>query len=251
MKLSEEEKAAHRAAFQKMTPAQKLEHIVTYYKMPIILTALALVILISTAVRLAQKKEAVVYLGLVNLSVSDNTKERLTTSYIIDSGRDPKKSEVYLYEALYISDDPAEQDHEYAYASQLKLMAAVNAKKMDLLLMNREAYDVLSGKGYLADLEEIAAGQAGEVLTEAFAYLTRNEVVLEDNALEVSLGETQEHILNTRNTVNGILVSDVPGLRGIGFSGDVYLGISANTPRLPECISYIRYLLKDGTETAP
>ena len=251
VKLSPEEKAAHRAAFQKMTPAQKLDHIITYYKLPIILAIAALAVLISTAVHVARKKEAVLYLGLANLSVSESTKELLTTSFLTATGRDPRRSEVYLYEALYLSDDPDAQDHEYAYASQLKLMASVNAGRMDLLLMNREAYDLLSEKGYLADLSELPAAQADSVLAEAAPYLTRGEVVLSDNALEVSLGEAAEHVRTTKEAVNGVLVSDVPALRGIGFSGDVYLGIAGNTSRLKECLSYLHYILQDPQETSP
>ena len=34
MKLSEQEKAAHKAAFRSMRPAEKLEYIYTYYKWP-------------------------------------------------------------------------------------------------------------------------------------------------------------------------------------------------------------------------
>ena len=45
MKLSPQEKAAHRAAFQVMSPGKKLEHIFTYYKAPILLTLLLLFVL--------------------------------------------------------------------------------------------------------------------------------------------------------------------------------------------------------------
>ena len=37
MKLPEQEKAAHRAAFRKMSGREKLDHIFTYYKWPILL----------------------------------------------------------------------------------------------------------------------------------------------------------------------------------------------------------------------
>ena len=46
MKLPEKEKAAQRAAFRKMSPAEKIDHIYTYYKWPIFL-ALALLILLG------------------------------------------------------------------------------------------------------------------------------------------------------------------------------------------------------------
>ena len=41
-----------------------------------------------------------------------------------------------MYSALYLSDDPEAENHEYAYASQLKLMGAINAGSLDVVLMN-------------------------------------------------------------------------------------------------------------------
>ena len=48
VKLSEKEKAAHKAAFKAMSPAQKAEHIFTYHKWTILLILLILLILGST-----------------------------------------------------------------------------------------------------------------------------------------------------------------------------------------------------------
>ena len=48
MKLTKEQKAAHRAAFRNMSPAEKLEYVWEYYSWPILLTLLALGILLAT-----------------------------------------------------------------------------------------------------------------------------------------------------------------------------------------------------------
>lgn len=104
--------------------------------------------------------------------------------------------------------DGAASDHEYAYASKMKLFAAINAKQLDLVLMNREAYDLCSQSGFLMDLSGMADDQ----------FLTAPQ----PNAIELTL---------------------LPLFKNANFSGKVYLGIIANTPRLEECRRYLNYIL--------
>ena len=60
MKLSPQEKEAQRKVFRAMSPEKKAEHIYTYYKWPILLALIALLILGSTVYRQLTKKEPVV-----------------------------------------------------------------------------------------------------------------------------------------------------------------------------------------------
>lgn len=253
MKLPREEEAARKAAYKKMRPAEKLDYIVSYYKGQLILICLALFILVWIIVHFAMKKEPVLYLGLLNLSVSDETVELLTKEFLEEQGYNPGKYEVVFYPALYISEDPAAQNHEYAYASQLKLMASLNAKTMDLMIMNREAYDRLSGQRYLADLEVLLAPENladrkelpeedRDILAGLASWLVRNSVILSDNSIEYRLGEAEELIIEEEEHTNALEITHMPRVEGIGFSGDVYIGIAANSERIKECISYIRYL---------
>ena len=144
MKLPEKEKAAYRAAFRAMSPAKKAEHILTYYKWPIILGLIVLIVLFSTLHRQLTKKEPVLYLAFLNVSVGEDLEEQLTSGFLDEAGFDGRRQEVYLYRDLYISEDADTLNHEYAYASKMKLSGAISTRKLDLVLMNREAYDVLS-----------------------------------------------------------------------------------------------------------
>ena len=151
MKLPEQEKAAQKAAFRAMSPAKKLDHLYTYYKWPILLVLAALIVLGSVLSRELTRKEPVLYLALVNVSVGPDTEEALTDGFLSAIQADARRREVYLYRDLYLSDDADVLNHEYAYASRMKLMGAVQAQKLDLVLMNREGYDLLSRQGYLTD----------------------------------------------------------------------------------------------------
>ncbi len=231
MRLTKEEKAARRAAFQALTPAKKAEHIYLYYKWPILLGIIALVILGSVVQRELTKKEPVVYMAFANVAVGEDLETALTADYLVYAGLNAKKQEVYLYKDLYLSDEATFDNNGYAYASRMKLMGAVNAQKLDLVLMNREAYDLLSGGGYLLALDD------------SFPGLTENAVILSDNSLEYTLGEAEERIVRTRTEANAVDVTDLPFFRGAGFPDRVYLGVIANTPRLAEAKNYIEYLL--------
>ena len=145
----------------------------------------------------------------------------------------PKRNEVRLYRNLYLSEDPDASDHEYAYASRMKLLATVNSRQLDLVLMNREAYNLCSASGYLLDLSDILDS----------ACLTANQVILEDNAVEYNLNAAQEYTAVTETVYNALELTQLSAFQKAGFSDSVYIGIIANTPRLPESQDYLDYLI--------
>ena len=242
MILSEQEKAAHLAAFKNMSPSKKLEHVFTYYKLPIFLILLACVVLGSVIHRSLTHKQPLLHLALVNVSVSDDTKKLLTSDFLTYADADPKKNEVYLYQNLYLSENADTLNHEYAYASKMKVTGAISAKQMDLVLMNREGYDIFSNNGYLLDLSESLSRYDGEFSTAMEQLLTENKVVISDNSLEVMLGVADEEQIITESVQNAINVSALPIFKTAAFDGDVYLGIIANSDRTDTALQYIGYL---------
>ena len=246
MRRSQEEKAALREQFRNMSAAEKLQYIAAYYKWPILLILLALAIGITTAVRMAGKKEPVLYLAGINTSFGEELEASLTTGFLEEAGYDLRKQEIYEYRDLYLSDSPAEENHAYAYASEMKLMGAVNARELDLVLMNREAYDLLSARGYLLDLGALRDGEDPELYRALTPYIEENTVVLSDNSLEVTLGEAEQLNQVTEQVKNGMDLSGLPVFRAAEIDGSVYLGVVANCPRLPAVRAYLRYLLRDS-----
>ena len=236
MSLSPMEQSARRAAIERMDARQRLGYVLDYYKLPIALALIALVILGSTVHRRLTKKNAVLYAAFVNVSVGETLEQTLTDGFLDWCGADPRKNEVCVYRDLYLSDDASFVNHEYAYASRLKLLGAINAGRLDLVLMNREAYDLLSRSGYLLDLSALALSGT------AAACLVENEVVLEDNVIEYNLNEADVYREITERVVNALDVSALPRLRDAGFSGAVYLGVVANTARGEDAVRYLSYL---------
>lgn len=245
MKLSEKEKAAQKAAFRAMSPEKKLEHILTYYKWPILLALVVLLVLGSVVYRELTKKEQVLQLALVNVAVGEDMKRELSSDFIEAEGGNPRRQEVYLYPDLYISENADTLNHEYAYASQMKLMGAIQSQKLDLVIMNREGYDVLSQKGYLAELPALL--RADPALAEALApLLVENEVVLSDNSIEVMLGEAENRERVTQSAANGVALGSLPLFENAGFDSEIYLGVIANGQHAEAALRYLRYLSSAG-----
>ena len=237
MKLTKEQKAARWAAFRTMRPGEKLEYVWEYYRWPILLTLLVLGILIWAAHRELTKKEPVLYMALANVTVGEDLEETLTAGYLAASGHNPRRQEVQVYRDLYLSDAADVLNHEYAYASRIKLMGAVQMQKLDVVLMNREAYDLLSAQSYLLPLDDPAL----------LPFLAANEVVLSDNDIEWELNEADTHDRVTETVRNAEALSDRPLFQAAGFEGDMYAGIIANTPRTDEALRFLRFIADHGT----
>ena len=94
MKLTKEQKAAHRAAFRAMSPAEKLDYIAEYYKWPILLGLLVLSILVWAGHRALTKKEPVLYLALANVAVGEDLEQALTAGFLRATGGDPDRQAV-------------------------------------------------------------------------------------------------------------------------------------------------------------
>ena len=243
MKLSPKEKAAQKAAFRALSPAKKAEHIYIYYKWYILLGLAALLILGSTLHRALTKKDPVLYLAFANVAVGSDLEEDLTGDFLLYDGADLRKTEVYLYRDLYLDEDADHLDHAYAYASNVKLMGAIQTQKLDLVLMDRKAYDLLSEKGYLLSLAEPPEGAAPGLWEAMAPFVTENEVVLSDNELEVTLGEAETWERVTERVPNALRVTELETISRAAPDGELYLGLIANSPRQAAALRYLAYLL--------
>lgn len=242
MRLSPEERAANRAVFRAMSLGQKTEYVLAYYKLPLVLLLVAAVAVGSIAHRLLTHKEPVLYVAFANVVPGDELLGTLTEGYLQHEGISPRTSEVTCYQDLYLATDATQQNHQYAYASKLKLMAAVDARQLDIVYMNKEAYDLLSAGGYLLDLQEWLEVADSELLAQANESLTANDVVLDDNRIELELGEADTYEATTVTQVNALRVGTLSTFSNAGFDDEIYLGVLINSPRLEAVRSYLAYL---------
>lgn len=143
------------------------------------------------------KKENILYLAFANVTVGETLSEQLIDDYISYRDLNAKKNQIYTYQDLYVTSDPADDDYQYAYASSTRVLAAIDSQRMDLVFMNKEALDILVKKNYLSDLTQALPG---------------NEAV--DSASPYALN-----------------ITDTTLFHDAGFTEDVYMGVLKNTPR--------------------
>ena len=248
MRLTDTERAENKEALARMNPLQRLDHIFEYYKFPLVLILIAVVALGSVLYYRLTRKEALLYVAYANISVGDTLDSALRDGYTRAIGANPGKSEVKLYRNLYLSRDATVQNHEYAYASQLKVMAAMANGQLDVLLMNREAYDIMSAGGYLSPLDAILDE---ELCSRVSEQLVENAVILKDNDIDHLLDESVPYQAETEMVANGILISAFPLFARAEFSGDVYLGVVGNSARTEAVLHYIDYLTSTSQGDAP
>ena len=108
-----------------------------------IVAVLALILVIAAVTTIRQqlaKKEPVLSLAFANVAVGEDLEKYLTFDFLRAAVINERRNEVYLYKDLYLSEEADTLNHEYAYASRMKVMGAVSAGRLDAVLMNREAY---------------------------------------------------------------------------------------------------------------
>ena len=244
--MKDKETEALKKRLEEMTFSEKVKYFFSYYTPHFLLCVLAVFILISGIIYQVRKKNAVLCLAFANTSVGSVMESRLTDGFLEDAGFSRHRNEVILYKDLYLSADASPENHEYAYASQLKLMASIEAKKLDLVLMNREAYDYLSRRGFLLDLTELLSAPDSAAAQDLAPFITENEVTISDNSVDNLLGNTDELLIQTAAVSNGILVNDLPAFRDAGFPADVWLGIIANTSHRDTVLQYLQFLQEEA-----
>lgn len=238
MQFTDTDRQRNQALFRQMSPREKWDHIWTYYKAAFLLGAILLAILVSVIFTLATRKEPVMYMAYTNIQVDTQTEQALWGDYLNDRGYNTDESEVYIHSNLYLADVPDPENYEQANGSYMKVMALIESKELDIILMTRESYDLCSANGYLLDLRELFSPEDPAV----FPYVVSNLVVLEDNALDYSLGMAEEFIYETDTVPNALDLSKLDWYQEAGYAEEVYLGIVLNTPRLDICADYFTYL---------
>ena len=116
---------------------KRLEHIWSYYKLPIVIALILLYMAGYAVYRQATKKEDVLYLALINIAPGDTLTEQLTAGFARDQGLTGKQ-QVYLYSGLLLSESEG-ADEEYVYASEMRIVSAVTAQRLDVVTDGRRS----------------------------------------------------------------------------------------------------------------
>lgn len=230
--------------FRSLHGKAKLRYIWDYYKLPIAILCIILYIIGYSIYGHVTQKTTVLSAALVNVSVNDSLALELTDDYLTDQNLNPKKMEFQLYSDLYLTDNEKDPNHEYTYASRMKILGAIDSQSLDLVFMNKEAFDAFSQNGYLCNMERLLSQTDEKVYQLLSKYLQTNTVILEDNAIDLYLDDSVTYTAQTAEYPMGLDISNSPYIKNANMSGTIYLGVIANSPHQSEAVNYINYLFK-------
>lgn len=235
-------KSQEQETFKALDGRQKLQYIWDYYKLPLAVLCIFLYIIGYSLYGHFTHKETLLCTALVNVSAGEALTEQLNTDFLDFTGADRKKEQLELYTGLYLTDDENSPYHEYTYASRMKILAAINNKELDVVLMNKEAFDSFSQNGYLCNLEELLAAEDTALYNQLKPYLITNTIILEDNSVDTVLDPSVAYEAVTEEYPVGLDLSQTGRVSKAGFDDAVYLGIVSNSLRKDAAVNYIRYL---------
>lgn len=220
----------------------KLQYIWDYYKLPLALLGILLYILLYVLFNHLTHKESVLYTALVNVNAGDTLTEELSGGFLDYMGLNPSKNQIDLYTGLYLTDNELNENHQYTYASRMKILAMIDGELLDVVLMNKEAFDAFSQNGYLYDLKELLSRADPGFYDMLQPDLTANIVILEDNQADLLFDAAASYHAVTEKYDYGVDLSRTRIVDSAGFGEPVYFGILANSPRTDSAIEYLKYL---------
>lgn len=119
----------------------KIQYIWDYYKLPLAILGILLYVLAYILYGHFTAREPVLYVALVNVNAGGNLKKGLGEDFLGHRNLNPSKNKLELYTGLYLTDDELNENHQYTYASRMKILAVIDGELLDVVLMNQEAFD--------------------------------------------------------------------------------------------------------------
>lgn len=224
---------------------KKIQHILAYYKFLLFVICVFIYIIAYNIYGHLTHKDVILYTALVNVVAGEDLSEQLEGDFLDYLGVDVSKNTMKLYTDLYLTDDEMSAYHEFTYASRMKILAILEGQDLDVILMNKEAFDAFSQNGYLYDLEQLFSEIDPALYEQVKSDLAYSIVILEDNTNDRILNKSIPYSAMTEEHPFGLDISQTPFIRQSGFEENVYLGIAANSPRLDAVSEYVKYLYKD------
>ncbi len=199
------------STFKELSAKQKLQYIWDYYKIHIIVTVVLICAIFSIIKTIKSSNAADLYIAYVNVAVDEDMTNALEdqSGLIISSYRD-----------LLITEDPSGENLQYAYASSMKLMSAISAEKLDIIIGDSFAMDNAKGSDYLLDPEEFIKANNPTLLDEFEPLFIRDDA----------------------GKPYAIDISGFPPFSEAGYTEPIYLGIIASDTNTESKLSLLSTL---------
>ncbi len=224
---------------------QKVEHIVTYFWLPIVLTLAILIGLGSYIVHLATAKETALQVICINAYADNAQANAYVTGFAEQAGIDLEEYEVHISTDLTLDD----QDLNTSYNTAQVIVAQVAAHCVDLMAGDLETFTRYFYQEMFWELDQVLTPQQQEKYSEYFLYA--------DMAV---LRQLQEELIEAPVFPDPTKPEEMAepvaiGLRLPADSGfkescytywktDIALGIVATTEHMETVLAFLDYIME-------
>lgn len=164
-----------RETLRDMDRRQRITYLWDYYKWLFILLIIAGGILIYSLTSVLTRKKTVLSVALVNVQADDSILDSLTDQFLQMEPEDFSGGTIKYERNLLITADPENiaqsentgsatdsgvpytgsaadggASYEYSYASQMKLLAMITDKKLDIVIMDQHTRDIFQRQDYMS-----------------------------------------------------------------------------------------------------
>ena len=129
----------------------KFQYIWDYYKIQITAVTVIVIIIISMLHSVLSRKNTVLTAALLNVIISEENLADLENSYLESRGYRSTKDQITWQQNLVVSSEGSTVDSSLSYTSEVKLLAMLTGKQLDIVIMDPGAYQVFSDNGYLKE----------------------------------------------------------------------------------------------------
>lgn len=162
---------------------QKVQHILTYFWIPILAIVVILGSAVSYIVHLATVKEQVLSVVCINAVAEQQKKDTFAREFLENEGIDTKENEVWLSTDIMISaNDPMS-----SYDAAQYLVTWIATQSVDVMAGDIETMTQYFYQGFMADLTEILTPEQQEAYGEYFLYMDMAVFEQKENDPEAAL----------------------------------------------------------------
>jgi len=224
---------------------QKLEHIFTYFWIPIVVVLAVLGFTVSYIVHIATMKDTALSVICLNSYVERDKTDTYTQEFAEKAGIDLEEYEIQLSTDLTVSDS----DMAGSYESVQVLMAQIAAQSVDVMAADLANLTRYFYQDTFFDLREILSPEQQAAYGEYFLYA--------DMAVARVFQESVEPITEFPDPTKpetmaepvpvALLLPEDNAFRSLCYpytKGDVALAVVINSPNIPNALAFVDHIME-------
>ena len=223
---------------------EKLEHILTYFWLPIVIVLVSVFFIVTMIVNFAQQKDTVVSVCLVNDMADADVLLPYMDEFVREQGYDLEEYEAEVVNNIYLTGP----DFVANYQAMQVVMSMVAAESLDLVFGDEAAILRYGHQEYLRDLREVLSPEQLEKYADRLLYL---DMAFLREVSEAPVSGEEPDFPDPRKPED--MAEPIPFAIDLGTDTDMsrmayplsggMVGVVVNAPNLENALTFLDYIL--------